>query len=510
MAGDASLARYHAWVAEQGVYCHEAVATTCEGVVAGYGCIATRKIKRGEVLFRVPRQACFGPKAGAAIDAEPPGDTQEHFARRLLKERAKGTASRWAPLLGVLTPAPCPWIWPAAAHQFLDGTELQEVLERKRKRLRRERKGTGSDDGDDRSREYDCACALVASHLNPWFGGSITPVNCTLNYAASPNVEFEAEGADSVVARALRVIPAGEELTQEYSESTAMFLYRYGFLPSAIATAAASSASVASAASAASTATAGPAFAAVTPLEEDGVSVLAADLAADLAATAGSAAAEQRLDWLCASGALGESPWDGLEDLVTAELSADGAGTAKLVGACLALGANAACWERAATAAAVAQAAAGGTDEDGNHDDVIAAALVASLFGLGTADAAGLAEVAAKEGGEEGDPWPSLLLAASAKATKGALDNAIQAALGVAREAVRRRLVRLEEAQPAAPAESKPAKRARSVTDAADSGGSVVGAWRMAQGLRLVERSILEAAARRLVTARPEGLGALA
>ncbi|KOO53415.1 n-lysine methyltransferase setd6 [Chrysochromulina tobinii] len=220
------VARLAVWLAAQGVQCHESVITTRDGVVAGYGCVATRKLKKGELLFRVPRKACFGPRAGAPIDAEAPGDTQRRFAVRLLKERALGSASRWHPLLAVLSPAPCPWIWPEGSERFLDGTELEEVLARKRQRLRCERKKIGLSDDAARSREYDAACALVASHLNPWFGGSITPVNATLNYAAAPNVEFEAEGVDTVVARAVRPIAAGEELTQEYCESTAMFLYR--------------------------------------------------------------------------------------------------------------------------------------------------------------------------------------------------------------------------------------------------------------------------------------------
>ena len=219
-----TLERYNAWVAAQGVYCHDSVKTTHDGVVAGFGCVATRKIRKGEVLFRVPREACFGPSSGAAIDAEAPGDTQRRFAVRLLKEHAKGVASRWEPLLAVLSPAPCPWIWPKAAQESLTGTELEAVLARKHGRLRRERKKLGL--ADERAHAYDAACALVASHLNPWFGGSITPVNCTLNYDAEPNVEFEAEGTSTVVARALRSIGAGAELTQEYCESTAMFVVR--------------------------------------------------------------------------------------------------------------------------------------------------------------------------------------------------------------------------------------------------------------------------------------------
>ena len=52
---------------------------------------------------------------------------------------------------------------------------------------------------------YAAACALVASHANPWFGGSIVPFNWTLNYGPRPNVSFESEGS-VVVGRATRTV----------------------------------------------------------------------------------------------------------------------------------------------------------------------------------------------------------------------------------------------------------------------------------------------------------------
>ena len=55
----------------------------------------------------------------------------------LLAERAKGAASSWAPLLDCLQrSAACPWMWSAEARRWLDGTELQPVVEMKLKTAR--------------------------------------------------------------------------------------------------------------------------------------------------------------------------------------------------------------------------------------------------------------------------------------------------------------------------------------------------------------------------------------
>ena len=538
---------YDSWLATHGVYCHEAIVTTRTGVVSGFGCVATRKLRRGEVLFRVPRGACFGPDPGAAIDAEAPGDTQQRFAARLIEETRKGAASEWAPLLSVLTPAPCPWIWPEAALRFLDGTELQEVLKRKQKRMRLERRELGLP--KECAREYAEACALVASHLNPWFGGSVTPVNCTLNYSAAPTVEFEAEGCGTVVARALRTIRPGEELTQEYCESTAMFVYRYGFSPAG---------GTAGGGTTVGDGTSG-ALARMAPplLPEDAVSLRADALAAAAATPASSLSA--RLSWLVAAGCLGECPWDGLDEIVTAELLPDGAGSAKLVAACLILTAEPSRWAKAAKAAEAVRANDGGArggaaarggatkisnddnSSSGGDDDALAAALVASIFSLGTADASALALLATAEGGDEADPWPALLRSASGNvpcAAAATTAAAVDSALECAREAVcARRQQLLDTAAPVEAAavggdedgpeggsmvgqgdsegrRSHGQKRRRAhatgAADTVDTGFSIAEAARMAMGLRVVELAILESAARRLEAASPTNLGVLA
>eukprot|EP00900_Chrysochromulina_parva_P027796 jgi/Chrpa1/9650/Chrysochromulina_OHIO_Genome00016244-RA len=448
------VARLAVWLAAQGVQCHESVITTRDGVVAGYGCVATRKLKKGELLFRVPRKACFGPRAGAPIDAEAPGDTQRRFAVRLLKERALGSASRWHPLLAVLSPAPCPWIWPEGSERFLDGTELEEVLARKRQRLRCERKKIGLSDDAARSREYDAACALVASHLNPWFGGSITPVNATLNYAAAPNVEFEAEGVDTVVARAVRPIAAGEELTQEYCESTAMFLYRYGFVPSAVLGTGGPNADGA-----------GPTAGAVRPLADDAVSISSAALLALVAPPSRHPFLAPRLRLLCAAGALGVCPWDGLDELVTAEIQRDGVGTAKLVALLAQAAALAPVGRRAQIEESITNAIERARHAVRQRHSRLEAATVAPPE-------------------ERSDGY-----AASGDAQYGA-------GRAGKRTAKRARLS----------AEAGSAEHRPSVPAAETAAISLAGAWRLAQGLRRVEQAILEDALRLLEAASAEKL----
>ena len=84
------------------------------------------------------------------------------------------------------------------------------------------------------------------SHTNPWFGVSIVPFNTTLNWGKVPNVEFDLEEEDDnpdynnnsetlcqrIVGRASCNIKKGQELFQAYGTSVADFVYRYGFAPS--------------------------------------------------------------------------------------------------------------------------------------------------------------------------------------------------------------------------------------------------------------------------------------
>ena len=214
--GAGAVAQYERWLRARGVRWKEAkLATTDEGVSAGLGCVATAAIADGEALCRVPREACLG--ASAAVEGGDEKalerDTQQQMATTVLAELALGDVSRWAPLLRMASPAGCPWTWPARWRSWLDGTELEEVLRQKMERLEAEwchvkaRRVEAAGGGG--PHEYRQACALVASHLNPWFGGAIVPFNLTLNFAWQPNVRFAAEGGE-VVGRAARAIRPGE------------------------------------------------------------------------------------------------------------------------------------------------------------------------------------------------------------------------------------------------------------------------------------------------------------
>jgi len=216
------------WLKARGVIWSERrVATTNKGVVAGYGCVATVPIKRGEELFRVPRAACLGAVADEAdagvVDNEK--DSQSRMALVLAE-----ASEDWAPFVKKLTPAPCPWLWPAATQQRLfAGTELAPVLAMKREVLAAEYAALPPAVTQRCSLpRYVELCALAASHMNPWFGGSIVPFNTTLNYSLEPNVAFEPKGTEFVVGIATRKIGAGEELTQEYADATSELVYKYG------------------------------------------------------------------------------------------------------------------------------------------------------------------------------------------------------------------------------------------------------------------------------------------
>ena len=139
-----SIVRYEDWLRSRGVTWNEsAVRTTAEGVVAGVGCVATRKIRRGEELFRVPRNACLGASSNADVDSSPACvDSQQALATLVINEQAKGENSEWFPLLEQLSTASCPWVWPRAARTFLKGTELEAVVQAKRKRLSTECAGS--------------------------------------------------------------------------------------------------------------------------------------------------------------------------------------------------------------------------------------------------------------------------------------------------------------------------------------------------------------------------------
>ena len=153
--------------------------------IAGFGLIATKPLTKGEVLFVTPKSACL-------VSRKDRGDTQRRAATKLIKEARKKSRSRWRPFLRTLKPAPCPWTWNAKDRALLQGTELEAVVQLKVARLDAERRLVEEVLKERVSRRtYAHACAIVASHANPWFGRSLTPFNCTLNYAKEDHITFE-------------------------------------------------------------------------------------------------------------------------------------------------------------------------------------------------------------------------------------------------------------------------------------------------------------------------------
>ena len=485
---------YSRWLRAHGVvWSGRRLRTTTDGVVAGWGCVATAQIKRGEELVRIPRAACLGAEAAEA-DADVQ-DNEKDSQRRMALVLGRASASdEWAPFVRKLTRASCPWLWPEAEQQRLfKGTELGPVLAMKRKALAEEHAALPPDTAYSLE-EYVELCGLAASHLNPWFGGCIAPFNTTLNYSSEPNVGFEPKGADFVVGVALRKISAGEELTQEYADATTDLIYKYGFAPRLAPTDC-------------SPIGRGEDGAQPETLEDDVVSISLeelvrcvhaacpslADSYAGMTSSSSSvghslALGADRVTALVRAGAVEPCPWDGLGNQLTLELSPDGGGTARLVGAAIVLCAPEDKWRAAAAELETLTAAATqvgsdaqskrSTSEDARvgDDDLVAATLLGSLAGVSPEERKALTELAASEGGEDGDPWPSLVTAILA-GEKG--EKRFPAAWVAAKEAIGRRRAQLEEG-------------ARGAGEPNDC--KIEGAWKLASHLRQLERSILTSA----------------
>lgn len=572
----ASALEYTCWLKSRGVVWSERrVLTTTEGVVAGWGCVATAPIKRGEELFRVPRAACLGAVAADA-DADTVDNEKDSQQRMALILGEAAVSDDWAPFVRKLTPAPCPWLYSDATQRRLyAGTELEAVLAMKRKALAAEHSALPPRLAQKYPLyEYIRLCGLAASHANPWFGGCIAPFNTMLNYSAEPNVAFAPRGADAVVGTATRKIRAGEELTQEYADATSDLIYKYGFVPGLAGTAGEDGVREGG-------------VDVPEPLEEDVVSITVSDLINSVrgVAAAGSGGAgagggggdatgggdltdvggdvdvggdatgasyksatgacgagvawsfdaslRDRVAALVRAGAVEPCPWDGLGDVLTLELGAEGSGTARLVGAAMVLCAAEAEWQRARAALqevtrdacvevrdvmrgassgssgsstsgcriAGADEGGGGAVERGqgvsnegdggdsrgngdganavcgSDDDLAAAALIGSLAGADAALRTSLLEVAAVEGGEDGDPWPSLL----AHVLQGQPGAAcFPMAWAAASDAIRRRRAALEAGEAAA--------------GLPEAGCEVLEGSRMAARLRELERVILASA----------------
>jgi len=226
---------FEALLRAKGVFwAEDAVEVSQANVVHGFGVMAKREIKAGELLFRVPKKACFG--AGLLENAAEL-DSQKDIALLMLQELNIGVASDWKGFLQLLPEShsfDCvPWVWPNCL-EVTKGTELEGPVQAKLLRLRKEFQDLGSDCNFE-FETYVKTCGVVISHLNPFFGGSMAPFATLLNCHNQHdyNVEFEEIADEIVVGKAVKLISARDELFQPYgnldSLSNAELFYRCGF-----------------------------------------------------------------------------------------------------------------------------------------------------------------------------------------------------------------------------------------------------------------------------------------
>ena len=446
--------RYAVWLEARGAWWAKEAVRMEYTEATGWGVVALCGSGQGTVLFRVPRSACFGVQdcaVGTLSDEETTQDSQARLACLHMAERAKGAASMWAPRLDMFDsdPAANPFTWPAEQQAWLDGTDLEAVLCVKRARLEQE---LANAECTLKSAEYRTACAIVASHVNPWFGGSMCPFNELLNYNDNPSVVFQVdpECEAAIIGVATRDIMAGDQVTTYYCAAVSEFVYKYGFVPCKP----------------------------VVPLADDVVNVSVADLVRACRGDGerGPQRPKERVSAMQAAQLLEQNGWDGVDEL-SVELGPGATGTAQLVAACLSLQADAALW-----AAGLEQAgctldhhSGNGSEGEGEGDpsDAAAAALCACF--CAAHDAESLAATAAENGAGDQDPWPALLLALR---LPGAT---VAAAMAAASRVIEERLAKLADTPIPATAPNGDPRAAA--------------AWEMAMAVRDVESAILERAA---------------
>ena len=318
----------------------------------------------------------------------------------------------------------------------------------------------------------------------------MVPFNTTLNWDKAPNVEFDLEEEEEeedcpdnnnhsetcqrIVGRATCNIKKGQELVQSYGASVADLVYRYGFAPSSLED--------------------------CDGMDGDVVSIDLADILTiaqetkkgkthrlnsetlnlktrqqegreetdnPFASITNIPHLSSRLDALKLSGALDESPWDGLDGHLTAEiarpaqpiqpfleslrassesesknipkrggenrtspmntvdkLACDDGGLSKLVGTFVVLLADDNAWERASNALQnfnndiEESRSSGGSEAEGDEcsdsddsrkDDITASLLLSAIFHLSPQQTDVLLQVALDKGAGGNDPWRALL-----------------------------------------------------------------------------------------------------
>lgn len=260
----------------------------------GWGLMSrNKKIKKGTVICKVPKEASFCGDAGSSCSEDQ--DSQLHLAIRLLREQRKGTESTVWPKIATLPGSvPVCWTWTDEERGWLGGSELEVVVRRKIERLHAEfcrdiqPLGEGWTEA-----EYIDACATIISHANPWWGVSSVAFVDMGNHDDDPHVEFR-QKANLVVGTVIKTIPKFSEIYQSYGQlGSADLLYRYGFTREGAD--------------------------AHVPRPQDVVSIDAPLLSSLIHLT--KQQATERVGFLHACSVLDESPWDGLEDVLTIQLA---------------------------------------------------------------------------------------------------------------------------------------------------------------------------------------------
>ena len=140
----------------------------------GWGMMSReKKISSGTVICKVPKDACFCGEEGFATDIET--DSQVHLALALMRERRLGPSSKYYDKIRTLPlSVDVCWAWKENEQQWLEGTELELVNQRKLRRIRREYQEAVEPLGEGWTFDtYLNACATSISHANPWFGVSM-------------------------------------------------------------------------------------------------------------------------------------------------------------------------------------------------------------------------------------------------------------------------------------------------------------------------------------------------
>jgi hypothetical protein len=391
---DAIFERYQSWLIDRGVELTDGLMQVRSPLRKGekgdkipealrreWGLMSRGKaIPKGKVVCRVPKAACFMGDTTVRVELTESDDSQLPLAVALLKAMDEGPSGENWPKIQTLpsTVGVC-WAWDKSERKWLEGTELEDIMERKRQRLKTEHAELQARGFQWSFEAYHDACSVVISHANPWFGVCMVPFVDMGNHADRPDVEFR-ERAGRIIGTALRTIPPNAEVFQSYGDlGVADLLYRYGF------------------------ARHGPA--ALAPRLADAASIRARDLPALLglpdAAFREPDSVAARIDHLRVAGVVSESPWDGAADVLLVALSLpDGPagrvdGLAELLAAVHALLLDAPRWAAALHVAKAARPLLAGRLL--GTDDADAAAL---LLGLDSAAAAATAAAAGSAAGE--------------------------------------------------------------------------------------------------------------